>query len=601
MVRHDAARSGRFPFIQRVAATFAHARVGFVLLNGSRPDHAVDSDLDVGIRRDSRATADMLVRTGYFGRLIRVARYDVPWCGTYTLEVREAERRFRQLDLACDPWNINRLGSALAEAIDAAADVDDDGLPRPEPAAEAVYLCVQKAVDRKPVAQAVAEIREAMARAPSAALRLRERYGQAGAALAAVLESRGWTRRPSLAGLRAAVVRERREPRIVAGRIVFGAWRLANRLGCRRARGLPRGAGRGQVKTLGDGLTPAVDGLFARSLRLHAGPGLLPTPSRILGRPPPRATRARLTRVVPGDGHLIAPARPLARPPAALVAEGLARSRSDDARARRARLARRRRRPRPLPHPAPPVADPGVVSTMPATRPRPVLDAPGRAVLGARPKLTPSEVTRQLSRWSEQASRGRDRYVIVDTSQASDEVVDDAIEAVVDRLAVRQFSARALRARDALPRADLADRLELRDHRPPPPAALAAPDDRPRARPTSWQLYRPADRPRAIGALGLELLNATPASVLLRKISIDTAAGLTRRARADPRPERAPARGRSDRRRAAREARADQRVQGRHALSRSRRSRRTATRSSTSDACSSRSRTRGPSRSRCRA
>src|SRR3954454_3762340 len=148
----------RFQFVRRVAATFEHARVAFVLLNSSRPGDVVDSDLDVGVERGSLAAADALVRSGSFGRIIRVAQYDVPWCGTYTVETRDGLRRFRQLDVSCDPWSINRLGAALTDAVRSATDAEGDGLPRPDAAIEAVFVCVKKAVDRKSSPQAISDI-----------------------------------------------------------------------------------------------------------------------------------------------------------------------------------------------------------------------------------------------------------------------------------------------------------------------------------------------------------------------------------------------------------------------------------------------------------
>src|SRR5439155_17737532 len=141
--------SYRVDFIRRVAATFGEARLTFSFLTGSRADHPRDSDVDVGVDRQSLRAADSIIRTGAFGRLMRVVEYDIPWCRAYTIEVGEPARRFRHLDIACDPWGINRLGSVLQSAVDSSSPSDDDFVPRPEAGLEAALLAVRRATERR--------------------------------------------------------------------------------------------------------------------------------------------------------------------------------------------------------------------------------------------------------------------------------------------------------------------------------------------------------------------------------------------------------------------------------------------------------------------
>ena len=522
---------GRFQFIRRVAARFERARVAFVFLNSSRPDDVVDSDLDVGVERRSLAAADALVRSGYFGRIVRVAQYDVPWCGTYTLEVRDGARRFRQLDIACDPWSINRLGAALSDAVSSAIHTEGDGLPRPDAATEAVFVCVKKAVDGKSSPQAISDIRDAIARAPvEAARRLSARYGRAGETLVEAVtdpSADGAQVAAALVALRRTVARERRRPGVVAGRLLYGSRRLAHRL--TRPTGLvvylagPDGVGK---STLADRLTLPSDGLFARSLKLHAGPGLLPTPSRLVGRAAP-ASDAPHDRPTSGSASSLVrlaylwidhqvfwwvkvwPAR--VRSSLVIIERGWHDLAIDPV---RYRLRLR----------------PSLVRSLVRLLPRPdlvfVLDAPAGAVLDRKTELSTQEVTRQLSRWNELASDGGDRYVVVDSTQAVGDVASDAVDAIVDRLADRQYTFEhcelAMRCLGQI--SSVGSRYAVIGRRRRPRWLL--PTDTGTRGPVSWQLYRPADRRRAAGALALELVNATRARALVRNVTLDPAAGL---------------------------------------------------------------------------
>ena len=136
------AQGPRERFVRDVVEAFEQAEIEFGLLHG-HDGKARDSDLDVAVTRRSLEAVDALVRVGTFGRMLQRLHYDVPWCIYYVVEVDEPGRRFRQLDVACDPWGIGRYGPALPIALDflkrnPGAGVLDAGT-------EAAYLAVKRA------------------------------------------------------------------------------------------------------------------------------------------------------------------------------------------------------------------------------------------------------------------------------------------------------------------------------------------------------------------------------------------------------------------------------------------------------------------------
>ena len=100
--------------MQRIGAEFDGAGVNYAIIHEGASDHRSDSDLDLAVDRDSLSTIDWIIRTGVFGRLIERFDYDVPWCRYYVVEADEPGRRYRQLDVACDPWGIGHYGSSCS-------------------------------------------------------------------------------------------------------------------------------------------------------------------------------------------------------------------------------------------------------------------------------------------------------------------------------------------------------------------------------------------------------------------------------------------------------------------------------------------------------
>ena len=102
-----------------------------------------DSDIDVAVARESLVAVDTIVRAGRLGRLLQRFDYDVPWCRYYVIETGDPGRRFRQLDIACDPFGIGRYGDAVQLALEHAQRVD--GLSTLSPAATVAYLAAKRA------------------------------------------------------------------------------------------------------------------------------------------------------------------------------------------------------------------------------------------------------------------------------------------------------------------------------------------------------------------------------------------------------------------------------------------------------------------------
>ena len=138
----DDGSSRRSRFIRKVAEAFEEAAVDHVFLHGYDPD-ARDSDIDVAVARESRIAVDLILRSGRLGPLVQRLDHDVPWCHYYVVAVNEPTRRYRQLDVTCDPWGISKDGSAIRVAMCHRRRVN--GLSVPTPAAEAVYLILKRA------------------------------------------------------------------------------------------------------------------------------------------------------------------------------------------------------------------------------------------------------------------------------------------------------------------------------------------------------------------------------------------------------------------------------------------------------------------------
>ena len=133
--------SARSRFVNDVARVFEGA--GVVRSLHGYGTASPDSDVDLAVTRESLSTVDLLLTCGRLGRLLQRLDYDIPWCRYYAIETGEAKRRYRQVDVACDPRGIGRYGPALRVVLANTHLVD--GLRIPEPAAEAFYLIVKRA------------------------------------------------------------------------------------------------------------------------------------------------------------------------------------------------------------------------------------------------------------------------------------------------------------------------------------------------------------------------------------------------------------------------------------------------------------------------
>ena len=242
-----------------------------------------DSDVDVAVSSKSLVAVDTIVREGRLGRLLQRFDYDVPWCRYYVLETGDPDRRFRQLDVACDPFGIGRYGDAVQLALDHGQRVD--GLSTLSPAATVAYLAAKRACKGIRDEADVRELRKKFEADPAgASTLLQDVFGEPGGALARALGEAS-DPLPALRDVGSLIEARRRTPRRLVLRAGFGAARVLRRLA--RPTGLlvavvgPDGTGK---TTLADGLESMTNGLFRGTRRLHLTPGVLPPPGRLLGR-----------------------------------------------------------------------------------------------------------------------------------------------------------------------------------------------------------------------------------------------------------------------------------------------------------------------------
>ena len=132
----------RTRFIERVAEAFEDAGVNYAILH-ERITGAPDSDVDVAVGRESLELVDWIVGSGTFGIPLQRLDYDVPWCRYYVTESNEPGRRYRQLDVACDPWGIGRYGVAISLALETAQRTQ--GRRVASGAAQTLYLALKRA------------------------------------------------------------------------------------------------------------------------------------------------------------------------------------------------------------------------------------------------------------------------------------------------------------------------------------------------------------------------------------------------------------------------------------------------------------------------
>ena len=495
------AQPPRERFVQDVVTAFERAGVEYVLLHGHDAGSR-DSDLDVAVTRRSLRAVDALVRAGTFGRMLQRLHYDVPWYFYYVLEADEPERRYRQLDVACDPWGLGRYGPALPIALDFVE--RNPGTRTLDGGAEAAYLAVKRA--QKGIRHESERARFAVTARDHgrAAALLGPRLGPRAVSSLSTL---GQDPEKALASLCADIRRYRSTPARLILRGSFQAVRAVQR--ARWPTGLvvgvvgPDGVGK---STLANALERAAPGVFRRVDRRHLGPGLLPPPASLLGRRPSdgAAPHAR-----PASGRIGTTARL-----AYLWVDALLGwlPRMTVPRARSALVVLERgwfdlavdpRRYRLAPHPR-------AVRILGRLLPRPdvvlMLDAKGNVVKARKDELDAGEIERQLGEWRTLLARAGRRAHVLDAGSSPADVFERGQEAIQRELETRHpdVASAALALRVAGPVA-----------RGGQPMAIVAVHDRPRwlirrrpggRGPLRARLYRPARLDQIPGALGLEAL-----------------------------------------------------------------------------------------------
>jgi len=433
-------REDRAEFVARVVAELQAAGIDYVLLHERAAERRADSDLDVAVARESVGRTRSLVRSGVFGRPIQAVDYDVPWCTWYVLEARERGRRHRQIDFACDPWGIGRYGPAVRLALAGAEDTEQGRLP--EPAAEAAYLALKRAAKGIHHDTERTALAASVAADPDGLTALLERELGQPLDLRAPLSAASGEAERALARLRRRVIRRRLRPRVFSRLLVYRMLRLWRRVA--QPTGLvvslvgPDGAGK---STLADGLEEALATAFRRTARLHLGPGVLPSPGRLLGRtvagtttPHAREPSGRAVSLLRlaylwldcGLGWLPRVAVPKRRTALVLLERGWSDLLVDP---RRYRLS--------LP--------PGLVRALGALLPRPdlvlVLVAPASEIHARKPELDEREIERQLDAWRTLAARDPERHAVLAATSGA-ETLESAVEVVHDHLA-RRLAARS--------------------------------------------------------------------------------------------------------------------------------------------------------------
>lgn len=427
-----AERSARMRFVSGVAAAFDRAGISYVFLHGyasARPE----SDIDVAVASHDRELVDLMIRAGTFGRLVQRVHYDIPWCLAYVVKLEGSDRRYRQLDVACDPWGISRLGPAVPLALAQAQ--RSDVLRTPEPGAEACFLAVKRACEGLKRPDDARALADAFARDPAGAQEhLTNLFGNSGTTLAVALAERRADLSRELHALRRTVGRGRLAPRLLPRLAFYACGRTVRRI--TRPRGLavalvgPDGTGK---STLAARLAEELLVPFRRALLLHLGPGLLPPPARLLGRRPaggsephgrsPSGVPASLARLLylwldAVLGWWPRVALPRIRVSLVLLERGWLDLAVDQ---RRYRLS--------LPS--------GFVRALGRPLPRPdltlLLDAPAPEVHRRKPELEPTEIERQLAAWHGLADA---RFAVLDASQPADRVVSEALRRIEERTAM---------------------------------------------------------------------------------------------------------------------------------------------------------------------
>jgi hypothetical protein len=427
------AAATRPAFLRQLDDLLTDAGVEYVVLHAAG-EAAHDSDVDIAIGREDVGLVDALLHSGRLGRLVQRLQYDIPWCTYYVVATGDPERRYRQVDVVCDPRGLNRQGTSIAVALASRT----CGATSAEPAAQTLYLVAKRAYKGLRGPDDVRAIVESYRLDPhAAAALLASHLGASGRRVAAELEA-GTVSATALADVDREVRRQRRRPGLLPLRLLHASRRVASRL--HRPTGLavvvagPDGTGK---STLAAALPGACSGAFRASRRFHSHPSVLPSPGRLLGRPPGDSTRphgrppspplASLARLVYlcGDALLAwgpKVALPRRRSTLVVVERGWRDLEVDPARYRL-----------DLPR--------LVVRAVGSVMPRPdlvlVLAAPAEAVAARSTELPRAELERQVAAWRRIAADEPDRHVVLDASRPQGQVLEAAVQAVEAVLAKR--------------------------------------------------------------------------------------------------------------------------------------------------------------------
>jgi Phosphotransferase enzyme family len=425
----------RAAFVATVSARLADAGVRYALLH----EGLTDSDVDVVIDRAGLRVVDDLARSGVFGRLVQRFDYDVPWFRYYVFKTAVPGRRYRQLDVACDPWGIGKYGRCVSLSL--ATSVDAGGTHVASAAARVAYLATKRAVKGIRAGEDVA-LAAAYREDPAASRELLvETYDSAGGSLSDALE-RGIDPAHSLEAIRSRLYRRRLSPSVLPFWMGFTALRVVRRVA--RPTGMavcvvgPDGAGK---STVTNALLVEARGLFRRTVRLRQRPGFLPPPGRVLARDARDVTRpheaapsgvsgslARLLYLWFDSllGWLPRVAVPRVRSSLLVFERGWLDLVVDP---RRYRLS------------SPSAVAYGLSRFLPKPDIILLLEADADEARERKAELAPAEIARQTKAWRTLASREPGRFRRVDASRPAAAVAEQALASIEDLSADRYGSA----------------------------------------------------------------------------------------------------------------------------------------------------------------
>ena len=511
---------GRMQFIERVAREFEHAGVDYVFLHESS-ERATDSDVDVAVSRESLSAVETVVRTGRLGQLVQRFEYDIPFCRFYIIRVDEPGRRYRQLDVGCDPWGVSRYGATLRVALEHAVNAEP-AIRVPDSAATCLYLSAKRA--QKGLARVEHRALIDAFRADSAAARslLVKHFADAGRQWADEL-AEGKLTEQSLDRLAARL--KRRPVPLEAGRLALSVIRATGRAAAPTGLAVaivgPDGAGK---STLAAALGETPIGLFRRFAHMHLGPGILPPAGRLLGRKPGAVDRPH-ERAPSGDvgsvarilwlaadwtvGWLPRVTYPKVRSSLVVVERGFLDLAVDP---RRYRLASGTKLVRML------------SLVLPAPDLTLLVDSSPSLINERKPELSEREIDRQITTWRQLGESYRKRFAVI-PGHSRTETLERAVGSIEERLVGRQMD---------LSRFDTALRCMGSPHAEGQHFSLVAAAGRPRwilprrlgaVGPRKAGLYRPASLRHTVG---VGLLGALQRSggIGLRPLQFDVTDGL---------------------------------------------------------------------------